>query len=83
MAVFYKIIQVPKRGKLKFKFARTYMGAGIAYFISVMDEIGNSYQFHMEEKDGLWVIMDDKLLPSWIKALEKELQKAVSSQESL
>jgi len=75
MHSFYKSLNV-KTTSREFNFNRLYSGAGIRFYVSVMDNY-QSYLFTMEKKMGEWKIIDAPKVPTWIHDREKELSTAI------
>jgi hypothetical protein len=76
MPQFTKTIETPK-GKLKFIFSRIYTVSGIRFHISVKED-RDTYFFNMEEKAGVWRIINAPKVPDWIMDLHTELGDAIT-----
>jgi hypothetical protein len=77
MPQFHKEIYAGKE-RLEFWFTKIVECFHIKYFITVMDQSQKLFCFHMKKNENdEWQILEAEKLPSWIRALEKELSIAI------
>jgi hypothetical protein len=78
MKDFTKFIPIGNGIGAQFIFSVLPSPSGTGYFVSVVESDGQSYMFTMrEERDESWKIVDAPKLPSWIIAVEAELERAI------
>jgi hypothetical protein len=64
-------------GFVNFYFNRIYTVDGIRYHISCKDKKGKTYEFQLFEMLGQWIFTNNSKCPLWIKALEKDFERAI------
>ena len=79
MANFIKGIEV--NGKVVgFSFTSVCTANGMRYYVSVLDRNFKPYLFHMEFRNGQWVIIDAPKVPQWIHDVRDQLCEAIRQQ---
>jgi hypothetical protein len=68
--------------KFKFRFTKPDEHPREVYFVLVNDIHHCPVMFIMEAKKDMWLIQDVDSLPTWIKALERQLSLAIIEHES-
>ena len=64
--------------KLEFHFDILSTKSGAQYHISVMNKNLKWHYFIMQEINGNWSFIGDRVLPQWILELESHLQQAIA-----
>ncbi|HZF66245.1 MAG TPA: hypothetical protein VEZ55_17270 [Chitinophagaceae bacterium] len=76
MPSFSRKILVPDKGVFDFHYDRIHTVSGTQYFILVNNN-RVYHRFRMQQKEGLWVLVDTEKIPDWILQLEVELANAI------
>ncbi|RYZ26479.1 MAG: hypothetical protein EOO10_15440 [Chitinophagaceae bacterium] len=68
-------------GSAFFTFTRIYTVRGVIYFTAVTGR-GFRHFFHMEERGGMWRIVESPKPPEWIYQYEEELARTILQNRS-
>ena len=62
---------------LELKLIRVFTTSDIRYYVSMTGHAQKPYLFHMENKNGRWIIIDAPKLPQWIHSLQNDLEEYI------
>ena len=78
MKDFTSFVHLPNGIRVEFIFSALRSPSGNSYFVSVVENNNQPFLFTMrEESEKSWKIIDAPKVPSWILAVEGELERAI------